>query len=344
MRPLVAAVIVTVVIALVGAAIVVYPLGGVGSTSSSTTSGATSTSTSTPSYNGLELRLALNSSLIQPGERLGVTVSEFNTMSVENNVTKASLWAVPGLSLGACAGEEYSVYPFGIAVYQGNYTAANLSQATPLRIYPVVACPMLLRLVTGYLFQPMNDSAVILPSSDSQALTLMKANVTVSGAYTLGSPPLSDTAPQQLSPGVYTVAAGDEWGALETIHFTVADQPQGSTTSSGQQGTLSASISIGPTYPVCSANATTGPAPSPYSSLEAVVVSSSGANTTVPVEWLSNGCEVSGSFELGLSPGTYTLELSSCTFMGCSSSLPKAFSISPGQTTDVTVSVDTGIR
>lgn len=336
MRPLVAAVIVTVVIALVGAAIVVYPLGGVGSTSSSTTSGATSTSTSTPSYNGLELRLALNSSLIRPGERLGVTVSEFNTMSVENNITKASLWAVPGLSLGVCAGEEYSVYPFGIAVYQGSYSEANISLATPLEIYPTVACPMLLRLVTGYLFQPMNDSAVILPDSGSLP-TPMSGSVTVSGVY-------FRELLKPLSPGTYTVAAGDEWGALETIQFAVAGQPQGSTTSSGQQGTLSASISIGPTYPVCSANATTGPAPSPYSSLEAVVVSSSGANTTVPVEWLSNGCEVSGSFELGLTPGTYTLELSSCTFMGCSSSLPQAFSISPGQTTDVTVSVDTGIR
>jgi hypothetical protein len=323
MKPWAAAVIVTLAIALVTGAVVLYPPAGTGGTSSSSTS-----STSTLASNGLQLRLALDATNIPPGGSLGVKVSEFNTRSVANNVTKADLWSVQGLSLGACATEGYSIYPFGVAVYQGKYTVANLSEGTPLQIFPEVPCPMLLRLVTGYLFQPLNDSAVILPSSGSLA-TPMNANVTVDGEYSGGSL-------QPLSPGVYTVAAGDEWGALEAIQFTVGRQ--------AQSGTLAAQVSIGPTAPVCMTNATTGPAPYPYSSIEAVVTPSSGANTTVPVDWTSNGCEVSGSFHVTLSPGTYTLNLSSCTYMGCGSALPKAFTIYAGQTSDVTVSIDTGIR
>lgn len=190
----------------------------------------------------------------------------------------------------------------------------------------------MLRLVTGYLFQPTSDDAVILPSSGSVIpVTPMTSNVTVSGDYSGGSL-------QPLSPGVYTVVAGDEWGALETVQFTVDGPVQGG------NGTVAATISIGPTVPVCAANATTGPAPSYYSSLEAVVTTSSGTNMTFPVNWLSDGCEVTGTFQAALSPGAYTLNLSSCNYMGCRSSLPKAFSIVSGQTTDVSVSIDTGIR
>jgi hypothetical protein len=76
-----------------------------------------------------------------------------------------------------------------------------------------------------------------------------------------------------------------------------------------------------------------------------VVVSSSGRNiTTLPVNWLSNGCFVSGSIQVALAPGAYSLNLSSCTFVGCKDVLPESFSVSSYQDTSVDVSIDTGIR
>jgi len=334
MKPL--AVIGAVAAALVVAALLATPsfLGGASSSTSSSTS---STATSTVGSHGLQLRLALNSTSLASGTRLGITVSEYNTEPTANNVTKADLWQIQGLSLGACATEGYSVYPFGIAVLSGRYSEANASKGTPLEIYPVVACPMFLRLVTGYLFEPMNDSALILPSSGSSP-TLMAANVTVSGEYPTGSL-------QPLSPGVYTVVAGDEWGAVETIQFSVAGGNQTSSTSEAQiNGTLSVLVTIGPTVPVCSSNATAGPAPSSYSSIQAVIRPTSGGNITMPVNWLSSGCDVSGRFQAFLAPGDYQLDLSGCAFVGCKSALPEAFTIDPGQQTTLSVSIDTGIR
>lgn len=346
MRPWEAGVVAAVVVALVVGALLLYP-SGPGAPGTTSSSGYASSSTSAPSSNGLQLRLALNASTLAPGSPLGISVSEFNTRSTTNNVTKAGLWAVQGLSLGACDTEGYSVYPFGVAVYQGRYTGANLSQATPLEVYPVVPCPMLLRLVTGYLFQPTSDLAVILPSASNGTTLLqpMSANVTVRGTYPAS--PLANATLQPLSPGVYTVAAGDEWGTLATLQFSVSggqSSSSSSTSESGMKGVLSALVTIGPIAPVCSANATAGPAPQSFSSVQAVIVPPSGSNTTLAVNWTSDGCNVSGRFQAFLAPGSYQLDLSNCTFLGCRTNLPENFTINPGQQTTLSVSIDTGIR
>jgi len=256
-----------------------------------------------------------------------------------NNVSVARQWGLNGLSLGSCGVEAY---PFGVALYRGVYTAGNVSSATPLQIYPITACPMLIRLVTAYLFQPTSDLAVILPSGPNAAATPMSANVTASAVYTSGT----SLSSSPLVPGTYTVEAGDEWGSVVAIQLTI-DSGVGTSstiTGTGQLGTLGANFSIGPTEPVCKANATIGPAPQPYSSIVAVVASSSGLVSTLPIAWVSNGCEVVGVAQASLAPGSYSLNLSSCTFMGCSSALPKSFAIAAGQSTSVDVSVDTGIR
>ena len=105
-------------------------------------------------------------------------------------------------------------------------------------------------------------------------------------------------------------------------------------------GTLSASFSIGPTQTTCSVSGTEGPAPKSYSSIKAVV-SSSGVALTLPVDWVSNGCDVTGSVAPSLSPGSYSLNLSGCTFAGCKSALPRSLEISAGNTTVVSIVVST---
>jgi hypothetical protein len=342
---------VVVIVLLAGGFLVATQMGattstsGSSATSSTESQSATSTTTgastvSTPQ--GLQLRLSVGASYsggASGNTTIQIGVDEYNTLASANNVSVARQFGMNGLSLGSCGMEAY---PFGVALYRGAYTTGNVSAATPIQIYPITACPMLLRLVTAYLFQPTSDMAVILPSGPNAAATPMSANITATTEYGSGMS-LSYTP---LGPGTYSVAAGDEWGSVVVIRFTVgAGAGTSSTvTGTGQLGTLGASFSIGPTAPVCMANATIGPAPQPYASLVAVVTSSSGQISTFPISWVSNGCEAMGVAQASLAPGSYSLNLSSCTFMGCTSALPKSFTIAAGQSTSVDVSVDTGIR
>lgn len=343
---LVAVISVVVIVLLAGGFLVATQQGATTSTASSTESqSATSTltgGTGTNTPQGLQLQLSVNASSsggANGNATIQIRVDEYNTLASANNVSAATRWALNGLSLSSCGKEAY---PFGVALYRGLYAAGNVSAATPLQIYPITACPMYIRLVTAYLFQPASDLAVILPSGPNSPATPMLANVTATTVYASGA----TLSSSPLGPGTYTVAAGDEWGSVVVIHFTVGAAAGTSSTSNGQGqlGTLGASFSIGPTEPVCSANATIGPAPQPYASISAVVNSSSGMVSTLPISWVSSGCEVMGAVQASLPPGSYSLGLSSCTFLGCSAALPKSFVIVAGQSTSVDVSVDTGMR
>lgn len=352
-----------VIVLLTGTVFVALQLGaGVSSTESQSSSSASSSSTSiqtSGSYvnapQALQLRLFVNASSTggpQGNVTVWIKVDEYNTLATANNVSKASDWALAGLSLGACGTEGYSLYPYGVALYNGVYTAGNISKAVPLQIFPAVPCPLLLRLITAYLFQPLSDMAVVLPSGPNATATQMSANVTATTQYPEGAVQSSESP---LRPGTYTVAAGDEWGSVVVAHFTVGSGagPSSTTTSVGASstsmgagsGTLEATFSVGPTQPVCSVNATAGPAPSSYSNIEAVVTPSGpGLASTFPVAWTSTGCAVEGSVQASLAAGSYSLSLSSCNFMGCSSSLPRSFVITAGLSTSIAVSIDTGIR
>jgi hypothetical protein len=162
------------------------------------------------SLHGLELLAALNATEIVPGETVQVNLSEFNTLQTVNNVSASDNWSAQ-VSLGPCR----NIYdqPFGIAVYYGHVDEQNLSQGKQVDIFPIVACPLYIRLVTGYEFQPQSDLAVILPSFGTVPSPLV-GSVDVGMVY--GSQP-----GQPLPAGTYTVVAGDEWGALAFLYFQV---------------------------------------------------------------------------------------------------------------------------
>jgi len=173
------------------------------------TAAGQSSSASADSLYGLQLRVNLNATNLLSGESLQVSVSEFNTLSTFNNVSASERWPVR-VALGSCP----NVYdqPFGIAVYSGRVDGQNLSQGVQLKIFPRLACPMFIRVVRGYAFQPQSDLAVVLPNV-SAVPSLLTANVTVSMIYS--------GLPQPLPEGTYTVVAADEWGALLFVYFTV---------------------------------------------------------------------------------------------------------------------------
>jgi hypothetical protein len=225
---------VVVIVLLAGTFLVVMQLGA--TTTATTTESQSSTTVETgASYvnasQNLQLRLSVNASSTGGSDgnvTVSIRVDEYNTLATANNVSKATQWGLDGLALGSCGTQ---IYPFGVALYSGTYTAANVSKAEPLQIFPIAPCPMFLRLITAYLFQPTSDLAVVLPGGPNATATPMSANVTATALYTTGAGQSSPPAP--LGPGTYTVVAGDEWGSIVTVQFTVGT---GAGTSSVQNG------------------------------------------------------------------------------------------------------------
>ena len=87
--------------------------------------------------NGLMFTLSVNTTAIRSGETFGITVSEYNTLGSQNNVSHASNWVIQG-QLGVCGD---AIYPYGVSVYSGHVGAGNVSQATPVQIYPFARRP-----------------------------------------------------------------------------------------------------------------------------------------------------------------------------------------------------------
>ena len=167
-------------------------------------------SASSKSANGLSLSLSLDSTTYQPGQQLTIVIDEINTLSKTNKVYTADKWPLTGLSVSPCGTLNY---PFGVSIFQGNYTTANVSSAMPLTLfYPgeLHGCPMILSGISSYVFQPLNDVAALYQISNTEPF-IEKINTEV---QTTG---LTDA-----DSGVYTVVAGDEWGNMVVLHFTVS--------------------------------------------------------------------------------------------------------------------------
>jgi rhodanese-related sulfurtransferase len=183
-------------------------------TSTVTTPTSTTPSTTTvQSMNGLQLQVSINATSLTSGESLQIAISEYNALSTGNNVAAATNWKVNGLTIGACP--NINVLPFGLAVFQGSYNSQNISQGTPLELFGAVPCAQLIRFISGYDFLPDSNNAAIMPGGDIASPTPMATTETVNGTYAKGV---------QLTPfptGTYTVVAGDEWGTLEFLYFTV---------------------------------------------------------------------------------------------------------------------------
>jgi hypothetical protein len=180
---------------------------GQSSISTSTTTQQGGQNASANSQYGLRLLVNMNATEIVPGQSVEVNLTEFNTLSNVNDVSKSGDWAVP-VALGPCENEFDQ--PFGIAVYSGHVDSQNVSQAQSIDIFPMVACPMYIRAISGYEFQPQSNLATVLPGSGTSPLV---GSVVVSMNYSPQAGPLPR--------GTYTVVAADEWGALAFLYFQV---------------------------------------------------------------------------------------------------------------------------
>lgn len=200
--------------------------------------------TSTQSVNhtaGVKLKVSMNSTSIvdAPSKNIPstilVTLSEYNILSHVNNLTANNGWPLANVSVGGCDYHE----PFGIAVYKGNYSLQNVSSASSIDLFPVsLGCVVPSLPAKSYSFLPDSNTATIITSpyfessngnstttiSKTYSSEAMTGSIQLNGyccrqvhlaggAYTVGLIPFDA--------GTYTLAAGDMWGDLVVLHFTV---------------------------------------------------------------------------------------------------------------------------
>jgi hypothetical protein len=199
---------------------------GCGKTNTSQTSSSTTTdnselnSVSTESVNGLSLSLSTDRITYKHGQEVSITFDEKNTLSTTNNVPATD--NLPSEFMSGFPNDPS--FPLGLAVLRGNYTGLNYSTVTPLIIFhpgEVYTGTAIIAAPTSYSFQPFIDVATLnggdYNSSDAICIWL-HIEISVNGYW----PNNASTTSTNFEPGVYTVVAGDEWGALVVVHFTVS--------------------------------------------------------------------------------------------------------------------------
>lgn len=173
------------------------------------------------SVQGLQLSATLNGSEFISGQTVSLAITELNTLDSQNGVPASGDWKVQGLGLGPCGRLDF---PFGFVVVQGFYTSGPLNSSQELQLYQPgrYLCPAFGAGVSAYSFYPASDHANISGFCSPEPCLSLAMNQTsefsgnwVGNAFT------------EFSPGIYTVVVGDEWGALVTIHFTVASSSAG---------------------------------------------------------------------------------------------------------------------
>ncbi|MDA1129486.1 MAG: hypothetical protein O2913_12435 [Chloroflexi bacterium] len=99
-------------------------------------------------------------------------------------------------------------------------------------------------------------------------------------------------------------------------------------------GILAGSVTVGPLCPVEPCSREIGDI---YSSRELQLQSESASGILVPLQ-------PDGAFRASVPAGEYVVSLSNCDFLGCSASLPVTVVIKDGETSDLHIDIDTGIR
>jgi hypothetical protein len=198
------------------------------------------------SASGLELILSVAPPLVPPNSTLSVSLTELNTLSTTNNVSSSSEWRLSQLTW-AC-GRGY--VPDGVELFKGYYTLDNLTSASPLPFWGAPECPVdelypapntiaILGNITSYAFQPNSDNASFAASYYSYNVCNPPQCTVQTRSLAFGKFPPEDmlsgtdvyagsmnniNGVNQLgssAPSIYTLVAGDEWGALVLLHFSV---------------------------------------------------------------------------------------------------------------------------
>jgi len=160
----------------------------------------------------LVVGLRLNATTIHPDQHMSFAFWVNNTSSEENNVTAQDRWALPGLKPWGCSSPSW---PLRFGFVNGNYVASNISRATFMPLSnPGFNCSAIINLVfTSVSFRPLSSWANLSYYYNhlTSGLFALDGTETIPGAV----------YPSQLTPGKYTIVAGDEWGHVALAHFTM---------------------------------------------------------------------------------------------------------------------------
>lgn len=248
------------------------------------------------SASGLTLELSLNSSAVKPGHEVRVTVEELNALPVANSVPFSTNWPLKGLGVGPCGPLNV---PIGIVVFQGYFTAPDISTAQHLGLYEpgTYNCPGIFSQIDSYAFQPKSDAAAVYASGGSTPVFTANMSATVDAKGYWSSNLLQGAAFSSFPPGVYTVAGGDEWGAMVILHFVVGQSGQGAV-----NGLLLRVVEDGSGQPATGVTVVAGPA----SSRDDLVLTPGGPALKECVHEVGNGSTVLANGTVVFSNGTDT--------------------------------------
>lgn len=186
-----------------------------------TASPYTAVSGSNPAL-GIRLDLSVSSTSLKQGDKIAITMSGHNLRLLPNEVKAASNWKLRDLSLGPCGTVNF---PIGFAIFQGGYTRDTIYAGKSLQLYKpgVYHCPMILSRIDSYAFDPSSSHANVIGSCSRNPCLELRVEDQTQVAGSWGDTPffLGESAFHQFSPGVYTLAGGDEWGDLLVLNFVV---------------------------------------------------------------------------------------------------------------------------
>lgn len=176
---------------------------------------------------GLKLVVSVNSTEIPSQDTININAFVLNTRATVNNATAVNDWAMKGLSPGPCVGEDGNLAPIGFAFFRGYYDLSNISAAdTPLQVWGYSTCPSIIysERVNSYSFPPANNNTQNFGASYVDYRGFLPSGAYLQAQFVYATT-ASNAAPYNSLgsslPAKYTLVAGDEWGQLAVLHFTV---------------------------------------------------------------------------------------------------------------------------
>lgn len=178
--------------------------------------------------NGLNLSLGIQPS---SSSNFTVTVKDTNALNMVNNLSDANDWpsfvadghSIEGSEvlnpLATCGPTE----PVGFAIFRGYYDGGDFWSGNQLTLDQPRA--LLCTTTAGAppptdRFQPMSDNMSVYVKGQFYYHDRASLTLKISGYWTGG---FSDPVFNKFSPGIYTVVAGDKWGAWTLLYLLVSD-------------------------------------------------------------------------------------------------------------------------
>jgi len=309
----------------------------IGASTSTSSIEPTSTTASAVSSSGLELRVDLNATTMEPGSMLAANVTLLNTLNetlslpdnaAENLMNQIFAWNSYDFS---CGQDGMASYVLGSALFRGHFSADNFSLAPgPLQValFPMQLCGSMFVTQTPVVtFSPDSDNASISGSGIPSAPFTLGLSTTGcvglphggsschsgSGLFGYWSPLVNSSAPepfQYFTPGEYTLAAEDLWGDRVFAYFQVTKGPSPSLAVSAQESPFSSEGHpiIGITLadfadvPITSLNATLRSVASLNSSSYPFTFSVNSSDPLLPGQYVQDVRTLQGNpFDIGVS-------------------------------------------